>query len=274
MPGPTAAATETNKTVTETNKKFLDENQYTKNGILRYEFIFGKGFISTGGRESTEKITECLKLKENDSCLDVGCGIGGGAEFLSTKFKVNVLGVDLAENCVGIAKERYAGNKNLRFEFADIMSTTLVQPNSLDLVYSRDAILHIADKATLFKRFAEWLKPGGQVFISDYCAAPPAKQSVDFKQYLVQRNYSLTTVDDYAATLKGAGLEIVKAEDSSSMFTDILKVELERLEKGRESFLKNFTTNDLDELSQGWKRKIEWVKEGQQTWGVFLAKKP
>jgi phosphoethanolamine N-methyltransferase len=37
-----------------TLKEFIDHKQYTTNGILRYERIFGAGFISTGGRESTE----------------------------------------------------------------------------------------------------------------------------------------------------------------------------------------------------------------------------
>ena len=30
-------------------QKFLDNSQYTKEGILRYEQIFGSGFVSTGG---------------------------------------------------------------------------------------------------------------------------------------------------------------------------------------------------------------------------------
>ena len=33
---------------------FLDQNQYTARGILRYETIFGRGFVSTGGLETTE----------------------------------------------------------------------------------------------------------------------------------------------------------------------------------------------------------------------------
>ena len=36
------------------SQEFLDQNQYTKKGILRYEKIFGKGFISTGGLETTQ----------------------------------------------------------------------------------------------------------------------------------------------------------------------------------------------------------------------------
>ncbi len=33
---------------------FLDAGQYSKNGILRYERIFGRTFVSTGGLETTE----------------------------------------------------------------------------------------------------------------------------------------------------------------------------------------------------------------------------
>ena len=35
-------------------QNFLDENQYTEKGILRYEKIFGRGFVSTGGLETTQ----------------------------------------------------------------------------------------------------------------------------------------------------------------------------------------------------------------------------
>ena len=43
----------------EQMQKFLDENQYTVNGILRYEKIFGEGFVSTGGIETTEVGLKC-----------------------------------------------------------------------------------------------------------------------------------------------------------------------------------------------------------------------
>lgn len=35
-------------------QKFLDENQYAVNNILKYEKLFGRGFVSTGGAETTE----------------------------------------------------------------------------------------------------------------------------------------------------------------------------------------------------------------------------
>ena len=33
---------------------FLDQQQYTLNGILRYERVFGENFVSTGGLETTQ----------------------------------------------------------------------------------------------------------------------------------------------------------------------------------------------------------------------------
>ena len=34
--------------------EFLDAGQYQKNGILRYERIFGETFVSTGGETTTK----------------------------------------------------------------------------------------------------------------------------------------------------------------------------------------------------------------------------
>ena len=36
------------------SQQFLDDNQYTRNNILRYEKIFGETFVSTGGLKTTQ----------------------------------------------------------------------------------------------------------------------------------------------------------------------------------------------------------------------------
>jgi len=41
----------------KTFQEFLDNQQYSKNGILRYEKIFGRTFISPGGVDTTEVCT-------------------------------------------------------------------------------------------------------------------------------------------------------------------------------------------------------------------------
>lgn len=56
----------------------MDHKQYSRNGVLRYEKIFGEGFVSTGGIDTTLEFLEQLDLKPYQKVLDVGCGIGGG----------------------------------------------------------------------------------------------------------------------------------------------------------------------------------------------------
>ena len=61
----------------KTLKEFFDYKQYSVNSILRYEKIYGKGFVSTGGSETTSAFLKTIGLKPNMRVLDVGCGIGG-----------------------------------------------------------------------------------------------------------------------------------------------------------------------------------------------------
>lgn len=84
-------------------KAFLDGNQYTEEGIRRYEFIFGKTYVSTGGEVTTEKFLKLLNLEQSSRVLDVGCGIGGSAFYIARTYGSKVHGIDLSSNMISMA---------------------------------------------------------------------------------------------------------------------------------------------------------------------------
>lgn len=88
--------------------------------------------------------------------LDIGCGIGGSAFYMARNFGAEVLGIDLSNNMLDIANERKMEmEENIRnsVSFRYLDATTAVFPaNSFDVVYSRDAIMHILDKEPLYER--------------------------------------------------------------------------------------------------------------------------
>merc|ERR1712131_273911 len=54
-------------------QEWLDQNQYTRKGILRYEKIFGRTYVSVGGETTTKDFVDMLDLKPGMKVLDIGC---------------------------------------------------------------------------------------------------------------------------------------------------------------------------------------------------------
>jgi len=257
---------------------FLDGNQYTEEGIKRYEFIFGKTYVSTGGQETTEKFVKTLQLTPEHYVLDVGCGIGGSAFYIAGKYGAKVHGVDLSSNMISMAI-KYQGEmeekirKNVTFEMSDITKHHF-EPNTFDVIYSRDTILHIGDKDALFTKFYEWLKPGGKLMISDYCHGQKEVHSEAYLKYVLQRCYLMLTAPEYGQLLEKVGFTQVEAQERTGQFMDILQIELKRFHENKKQFLKSFSQEDFNYIVQGWESKLERCKSGDQAWGLFTAMKP
>ncbi|KAK2715291.1 uncharacterized protein LOC136035681 isoform X2 [Artemia franciscana] len=261
----------------ESFQAFLDENQYSRSGILRYERIFGPTFVSTGGLETTMEFCKLLNLKPGMKVLDVGCGIGGSAFHMAGTYGVEVHGVDLSTNMITLALENQAKQPlevktKVSFEICDITKHSFPE-GSFDVVYSRDTILHIGDKETLFSHFYKWLKPGGRVLISDYCRGEQ-EHSEDFTRYVSQRGYHLLTVQQYGEVLSTVGFKEVEAIDKTSFFIDILKKEVKNFHAKKDEFVKEFSERDYDYILEGWEAKVKRCSAGDQAWGLFIANKP
>ncbi|XP_078163961.1 phosphoethanolamine N-methyltransferase-like [Carex rostrata] len=253
-------------------QQFLDNVQYKTNGILRYERVFGEGYVSTGGIETTKEFVGKLDLKPGQKVLDVGCGIGGGDFYMADNFDVHVVGIDLSINMVSFALERAIGRScTVEFEVADC--TKKVYPdNSFDVIYSRDTILHIMDKPALFKSFYNWLKPGGKLLISDYCKNE-GTPSEEFVSYIKQRGYDLHDVKTYGKMIEAAGFHDVVAEDRTNQFLEVLQRELDTTAKNKDEFLQDFSEKDYDDIVNGWNAKLKRSSLGEQRWGLFIATK-
>lgn len=257
-------------------QEFLDKVQYNKKGVARYEWIFGEGYLSTGGSETTKEIIPYLSLDRGDRVLDVGCGLGGHDFYMAENFGAMIDAIDLSENMMSVALDHFSKKpeikNNIKFRICDV-TTTEFQDNFYDVIYSRDTLLHIKEKPELFQRFFRWLKPGGRLVFTDYCRGE-TNSTDEFDKYVKKRAYTLYTVKQYEDLMKKSGFANVVAEDTHEKFEESLNRELKRLYAGREQFLKLFSIEDFEDLERGWSEKISRSKDGLQTWGLFTARKP
>merc|ERR1711885_83629 len=162
-------------------QKFLDGNQYSRNGITRYEEIFGKTFVSVGGETTTREFVTMIGLAPDMKVLDIGSGAGGSAFYMARNYKVNVHGIDLSTNMNSISldyrKEMEPDVKhrcNFYIEDADKME---FPENFFDVVYSRDdhALQRRREKKSLQKyseNFEAWGKASSERLLQRREAQP------------------------------------------------------------------------------------------------------
>ncbi|GJP81190.1 hypothetical protein CLOP_g11357 [Closterium sp. NIES-67] len=270
-----------------------ERQQYSLESILRYEHIYGHGFVSTGGRDSTLSVLPLLSLSPHRRVLDVGCGLGGSAMLMATLCGASVHAIDLSPTMISLAIERSrsihaaaatsapaatssstsAVMPVVQFEVADCLTRNFPDA-AFDCIYTRDTLLHIQDKPHLFARFHRWLKPGGKVLITDYCSGKDKDDqwSDEFKGYVAQRGYHLVTVRRYSELLQAAGFHVLKAEDRSQQFLAILEEEKSRVLSEMIPSTSQVSNSD-DQLVAGWTAKMKRVRDGDQAWGLFLAEK-
>jgi tRNA (cmo5U34)-methyltransferase len=100
--------------------------------------------------------------------LDIGAGTGLMSAYLLEKFpKAHLTLVDIAENMLDMARQRFAGRGNTRYVVSDYSTGDLGGP--YDIACSALSIHHLApeEKCLLFRRIFACLKPGGMFVNAD-----------------------------------------------------------------------------------------------------------
>ena len=122
--------------------------EYDENTISVLEAVWGEGFMSPGGTEEIDRVLGNVDLSQA-RVLDIGCGIGGAAVHIAlTRKPMAITGVDIEENLVELSQtlaDKNGVSDICRFQQVD-PGPLPFEPESFDIVFSKDSIIHITDK--------------------------------------------------------------------------------------------------------------------------------
>ncbi len=120
------------------------------------------------------RMATAAEIGAGQRVLDVGCGIGDPTLQVAvlTGPHGRVLGIDLAEGMIDIARERAAalGLAHVEFRVADVATIPLVE-ESFDAVIGRWSLIYVDDVPGVLARLRTALVPGGRIAVSAW--APP-----------------------------------------------------------------------------------------------------
>lgn len=165
-----------------------------------------------GGRLATDNLFDQLSFTEQGHLIDVGCGLGGAARYVASRYKNRVAGIDLTPEyietgnvlCGWLNLEKYV---NLQYGSALSMP---FPDNSFDGGYMLHVGMNIDDKASLFAEIFRVLKPGSSFGVYDIMRQKDGNLIYPVPWATASRTSKLSTPDQYKQALSDAGFEILK----------------------------------------------------------------
>ena len=112
------------------------------------------------------RLVDLAAPAKHEHVLDVGTGTGLVAHLVAPRVSPGtVLGIDLSENMLSIA--RTAGRKAKNIQFLGMAAEHLVfRPETFDLVTMGEALAYLADPTTALEEAHRVLRPGGRLAVS------------------------------------------------------------------------------------------------------------
>lgn len=197
------------------------------------EALWGEGYLSPGGPEEVARILAGLDLAGR-TVLDIGCGSGGITVALARDHgAARVIGIDVEAPVCAKARARAerAGLAD-RIEIRQVTPGPLPLPDgSVDLVFSKDSIVHIPDKAALAREAFRVLRPGGWFAVSDWLIGHDGPPSPEMAHYIACEalDFGMASPQAYRAALAAAGFADIVLVDRNPWYREVARAELDRL---------------------------------------------
>lgn len=256
-----------------------EELHYDEAMISFLEEMWGEGHLSPGGPEELARMLSGLDLS-GKNLLDIGCGPGGVTLSLARDYNAaSIVGVDVERPVCEQAQARIK-----QAGFADRIEICLIQPGplpfadeSFDIVFSKDAIVHIPDKEALAREAFRLLRPGGWFVASDWLIAHDEDPSREMKDYLTLENlgFGMASPGRYQRALEAAGFEEVELASRNQWYLETAKEELQRLQgPSRSRFETVAGAAFVDANIATWKAMLVVLESGEHCPHHFRGRKP
>lgn len=166
-----------------------------------------------------------MMLKPGSTVLDVGCGGGIMAKYLSEK-GLTVTGIDFSENQIAIAKREVPAAK---FMVADLYDLDSIE-GQFDAVFAQAVLLHIPKKdiTGIMEKLVAKLRDGGYMYI-----AVKKRESNEQEEVVLQENdygksferfFSYFLAPEVQDFVQRAGLQTVFSETTQSGNTKWIQI--------------------------------------------------
>lgn len=205
--------------------------------------------------------------------LDMGCGNGATAIWLSTSQNCHVTGIDLSgvrvQNAVEATEQLDQPTRD-RLDFKKASATDLpFESESFTHIWSQAVIYHVPDKEAVLAEVYRVLEKGG-VMVFDDLTKPQPDIGADAQKYVYDRLLYDTpfSFQSYQTALEAQGFKIREARDLSSHLKESYLRLADRTPKGEGEHVEHY-----EWLSTAYRETARAVDNKELGWGLFICEK-
>ena len=242
------------------------------------QLLWGEGFLSPGGAAEVAYLLEGSNIA-GCSVLDIGCGLGAVDELLITRHGARaVLGVDVDPGLLAAMAQRID-----RAGLGAQVTSLCVKPGPLplaagrfDVVFSKDAIVQIPDKAAVFADAYRLLRPGGTLIVSDWLRGGSGSYSAEMLEYFRLEGiaYNMANMAETTAALAYVGFIEIEARDRNAWYRDLARSELAALEgELRPLVTERIGAKRAGHFVNNWRQLVLVLERGEVRPAHLMARK-
>ncbi|MDF1747472.1 MAG: methyltransferase domain-containing protein [Alphaproteobacteria bacterium] len=258
----------------------LDQDlNYDDRHIAFLEALWGEGFLSPGGPEEVARILSGLDLA-GKTIVDIGSGAGGVTIALARDYQAGqVIGLDVEEPVCAHARRRVtkAGVQD-RVDIRQVTPGPFpLSDSTVDIVFSKDSIVHIPDKHALAQEAYRVLRPGGWFAASDWLISHDGDPSPEMAAYIAQEDlgFGMASPSRYQDALESAGFTDIRLTNRNPWYRHVAQGELARLiGPERPKFEATLGAEDLQGMINTWEAMLIVLESGEHCPHHFRARKP
>jgi phosphoethanolamine N-methyltransferase len=252
---------------------------YHSQAVAMLQAVWGEGFLSPGGEEEVARLIADADLT-GLAVLDIGCGAGGiDLALVRNHGAAYVTGIDVEDTVLACARKLVErASLGARIGVVKVAAGPLpFPPGSFDVVFSKDSIVHIADKHALMREVYRVLRPGGRFIASDWLIGHDGPPSPEMAAYIEAEglDFGMASPARYADALRSAGFTDISVTSRNAWYREAAQQELERLRGPLGAAAASIVGQDfVDQNIAIWTRMVPVLRSGEHCPTHLRARRP
>ncbi len=234
--------------------------------------------LKTATERMNSFLADLVEVKPESEILNIGSGRGGADRFLAQKYSARIIGLDLSQKQINLARQRIPENESHNINYVQGSMTSLpFSKSNFDILWIQESFFHCTDKTQAMAEFKRVLKPGGKIIMEDTVLGSKEAELEVVEVFGKRVNVSkLLTAEEYETLAKQTGLVPIKKLDLTKNLEKTYQTIAEHIKKNFQEIRTKIPQKYQEKLVSyfGFPESERLAREGKLACYAFVFQKP